>query len=253
MKIFIHIRLILVLLFTLNLQSTILNQQTSSLYAQDPQLFENDWYLQKVVIDGIDIFPPYPSVIGRVYFDTEFIEVVHPDCEEGFGKSINYLPDNIFETDNGGVVLLGICGDPLIIEFMDKHYSIYYDLNNEIAKNPFTYNFTQDNSLTNLTIVNTDGDKAIYGNEPLSINDIMAFDLTIYPNPSENAIFINSKGLYGISEFILYNSIGSVVFRTKHNDNPVSKLDISHVSSGLYILGISLKNGNIIYKKIVKK
>jgi len=49
----------------------------TSTYAQDPQLFENTWYLQKVVIDGETFFPPHNSEVSNVrleiwedHFDT---------------------------------------------------------------------------------------------------------------------------------------------------------------------------------------
>ena len=37
-----------------------------SSYAQNPQLFENTWYLQKIVIDNQDFFPPSNNEIEFV-------------------------------------------------------------------------------------------------------------------------------------------------------------------------------------------
>jgi hypothetical protein len=106
--------------------------------AQDPQLFENDWYLQKVIIDDNDVFPPFESVVGELYFTTDLIEVVHPNCEEALGGSIEYLPNNFFELNNAEVALIGTCGNQAVLEFLDQHYSIYRTEGNDgTAKNPF--------------------------------------------------------------------------------------------------------------------
>ena len=39
---------------------------STTAFAQDPQLFENEWYLQNVIIDGQDNFPPSNDELSYV-------------------------------------------------------------------------------------------------------------------------------------------------------------------------------------------
>ncbi len=75
--------------------------------------------------------------------------------------------------------------------------------------------------------------------------------LLVYPNPSEGMITIeipkgNSKT---DNQIFIYNSFGSMVWRTKTSAYIIST-DISHLAKGIYF--VKLNNGDkIITKKIV--
>jgi len=71
--------------------------------------------------------------------------------------------------------------------------------------------------------------------------------LTIYPNPTNSIITINSID-NSISEVSIYDINGRFLFQSKS-----SKIDISHLPTSIYLLKISLQNGNILNRKIVKK
>jgi hypothetical protein len=60
---------------------------STNAFAQDPQLFENDWYLQNVIIDGQDNFPPsnddVPFITITFIQNNSFISTYVCDALEG--------------------------------------------------------------------------------------------------------------------------------------------------------------------------
>ncbi|WP_034261276.1 T9SS type A sorting domain-containing protein [Altibacter lentus] len=221
--------------------------------AQDAQLFDNDWYLHKIVIDKTNYFPPYTSFEGRAYFSPEFIEVVHPSCEEGFQNNIQYTNNDVFEIGDGGVVLPGVCGDPVVWEFMEDHYEIYY-LDNNFAKNPFTYAFSSGSSgEIVLTVENADGNRAVYGNEQLSTPSFVLEACTLFPNPAVDQLNIASE--LDMAGYILeiYNLQGMVVSRPSSESISEKIIDVSMLSQGIYFLIIKDTQGQTEIKKFIKQ
>lgn len=84
--------------------------------------------------------------------------------------------------------------------------------------------------------------------DPLATNDFTNAEpeLSIYPNPTKNEI--NIKGFE-------YNSIsitslnGATIY---HSQSPVSKISLSNVPSGMYLVNIHTKQG-ILRRKIIKE
>ncbi|MFD2541312.1 T9SS type A sorting domain-containing protein [Lacinutrix gracilariae] len=83
----------------------------------------------------------------------------------------------------------------------------------------------------------------------LSVNDnnILDDSLSIFPNPTNSIITINSvkNSIFKVS---IYDINGRFLFQTNN-----SSIDISDLPSSIYLLKIVLDNGNIINRKIVKK
>ena len=86
------------------------------------------------------------------------------------------------------------------------------------------------------------------GNFPLSSNTINQETINIYPNPSSDFIYINSKDSdnYTIS---LFNILGELIIDKKIN---LQQLNLSNLPNGQYFLKIESKSG-IINEKILKK
>lgn len=78
-------------------------------------------------------------------------------------------------------------------------------------------------------------------------NYLIKDSLTIYPNPTNSIITINSID-NSISRVSIYDINGRFLFQTKS-----SKIDISHLPTSIYLLKIVLQNGNTLNRKIVKK
>ncbi len=85
------------------------------------------------------------------------------------------------------------------------------------------------------------------GNFPLSSNTINQETINIYPNPSSDFIYINSKDSdnYTIS---LFNILGELIIDKKIN---LQQLNLSNLPNGQYFLKIKSESG-IINEKILK-
>lgn len=81
----------------------------------------------------------------------------------------------------------------------------------------------------------------------LSISDFSKNNLTIYPNPAKNLITIDSTEK--ISEISLFNVQG----RKLDLQWDVDKIDISNLTTGIYLLKVTFENYSEVIKKIVKQ
>lgn len=84
--------------------------------------------------------------------------------------------------------------------------------------------------------------------EALSINDNALSQLSIYPNPSSNVININTPSSVEIISTELYDVLGNVVLRGTDN----KEINISNLSTGMYLLNITTNQGSIS-KKVFRK
>lgn len=82
-------------------------------------------------------------------------------------------------------------------------------------------------------------------NQPLGIDETSKMDITLYPNPTRNRIYLN--GISNNAEVGLFSVDGREVFTKQINGN--SELDLN-VETGMYMLKI-LSDGKSIIKKII--
>jgi hypothetical protein len=85
----------------------------------------------------------------------------------------------------------------------------------------------------------------------------LASVIELYPNPAENEVYIDFKGLRaGALNIKLYNDLGQIVFDQMYNleDTEESRiaLDIWKYASGVYFANITHSQGNVV-KKFVKR
>ena len=81
----------------------------------------------------------------------------------------------------------------------------------------------------------------------LGVGDNSNSNLRVYPNPSNDKIFIDSKK-ESIEGIIVYNVLGKQLFSKKGN---LKELDISNLQNGMYFLQITTEEGSFV-KKILK-
>ncbi|WP_445452187.1 T9SS type A sorting domain-containing protein [Flavobacterium sp. 25HG05S-40] len=74
-------------------------------------------------------------------------------------------------------------------------------------------------------------------------------NLIIYPNPAKDILKIMTSTEIEIQEYLIYNMLGEIVFRSFENNLAV---DVSHFNSGIYNLRIKTDKGTIT-KKFIKE
>jgi hypothetical protein len=81
---------------------------------------------------------------------------------------------------------------------------------------------------------------------PLSSKDFNTLNFEVYPNPTTSLITVKSKT--PISKINLYNILGHNIIEEQNT----SKIDISNLSSGYYLLKAEDAQGNVGIKKVLK-
>ncbi|MFV0565502.1 MAG: T9SS type A sorting domain-containing protein [Flavobacteriaceae bacterium] len=95
------------------------------------------------------------------------------------------------------------------------------------------------------TVFTSDALVVVVDDSALSMSDKLAANISVYPNPTANFVFINS--VEGFELATVFNSLGQVVMKTESE-----QLDFSALAKGLYFVKIKNSNNAEITKKIVK-
>ena len=87
--------------------------------------------------------------------------------------------------------------------------------------------------------------RCLQGQGAVGINQNMhnqGFD--VYPNPADETISVNCNS--GSGKVFIYNILGAVVLQ-QNVENASNRIDISHLSAGMYL--ITFESGNTTYQK----
>ena len=83
--------------------------------------------------------------------------------------------------------------------------------------------------------------------EALSINDNILSQLSVYPNPTNDIVTVKMPSNIEVVSMKLFDVLGNLVLKNANT----SRLDVSNLSSGLYLLDITTTAGSVS-KKIVR-
>lgn len=83
----------------------------------------------------------------------------------------------------------------------------------------------------------------------LSINEYLASQITISPNPTHNKLTIYNNSAYSINTIKVYDVLGRLVLI---ENNPSRQLDVSSISTGLLYIKLETDQG-VLTKKIIKE
>jgi hypothetical protein len=84
--------------------------------------------------------------------------------------------------------------------------------------------------------------------EQTGIRKITYGDLHVYPNPAVDYLYLSVE--VPLTRVDIYNSLGQLI---KALDNPYRKIDVSELSSGIYMLNATDANGVIYKSKFLRK
>lgn len=220
--------------------------QTSS--AQDPQLLENTWYLQNVIINGQNNFPPS---------NDELISVPAEFSQDGFFTSVCNELTGFIEYEINSFSF----PQPLETTFIDCQFQvnedfevIYFNYYYSGPGNLYNYTITTDsNENKTLVVISNTGDQAIYGDHILSSQDFYSSQFAILPNPAKNELFLTSKYTSGTLTLKIFNIEGKLLSTQTLEIANQTSIDVSQLVSGIYFLNIEDENGNTTTKKFIKQ
>lgn len=84
--------------------------------------------------------------------------------------------------------------------------------------------------------------------KPSSISEIVKNEISIYPNPTENELFLDIDNITNPLTLSVYNNLGELVF-TKNNLFGSQKIDVSHLQNGIYFTSLfNQKTNQTVFK-----
>ena len=130
------------------------------------------------------------------------------------------------------------------INIIDEWRYIYnYTENNNLLSKEFQVYDTITNSWENVSLQNN------YWSILVGTNTIPENHTIIFPNPTTNVIYINSKPGVIVNSFNLFSRTGQNILNIKLPENTI---DISNLKPGLYFAEIKTSEGSVMRKLIVQ-
>ena len=225
---------------------------TSGVFAQEPQLFDIDWYVTSIDLDGNNYptppISPINSGIAHVTFVENTKEFFAFFCDS-LGGPTYVATDTSFELSGSVVFLIGTCETKQESIFQPKYFNVFLDDVGNFL-NPFAYEFTTNGSEILLSITNSEGNTAYYSNQPLNTPDFLSQSVQLYPNPVLDNLNIASEAL--LQSIRIYDIQGREVYATQFQPgNP--KINTEALKTGVYFLIAESDTGQQLTAKFVKK
>ncbi|PKP25510.1 MAG: hypothetical protein CVU03_07850 [Bacteroidetes bacterium HGW-Bacteroidetes-2] len=215
-------------------------------YAQDPLLFETDWFLMELTVDGELIPIPNNGEIDEVTLNFINVDGFYTvPCNSYNIETIDFSSTSF--TIISSVVFDDNCGLPSTQLFEGIYTDGFFLLSTN--NQPFDYVLESGaNNTQMLTITNIEGDVAIYGNAALGLGENPLKAVILYPNPAQDFLHIEN-GSNSLTSISLYTISGRVVFKTSSN---LQQIDLSLFPAGLYFITLEDDRGGKVTKKVVK-
>ena len=212
----------------------------------------------KFVYQKTSLTPPPPAPTHTVTFNVHTDLIAGNVSADGIYIGGGFVGGNdallLDDSDGDGVwsgssSLDAAGGHFTILNGNCSDWSCKEDISGQVCADPNAFNdrnnllggFTQDTTL-NLQYGSCD--------EPgTGINEIDN-NLSIYPNPANGLLNINSK--QKINTVSVYNMIGNLVM-VKNIYNSQSILEIENLTNGVYFIQLNLNDGSLLNSKFIKK
>lgn len=225
--------------------------------AQQQDLFDNNWYLTMITVDGEDfITPPSDthSVMGTqisLNYITKFpnVEYFYTTSCNQYDIIMQNLNDASFTVTDIGTTLEE-CMYPLYAAHDMRLYSFFGGgLGEHFPWEGFLYEIilNPDNSKA-LKITNPDGDIALYNNEILSTDDL-EFDQNPFLMTFQNDHLIIQSNSSNVQSISIYDLSGKQLLNAKVLNG---KLNTKGLPKGIYLIQLTDEKGNLFHKKLRK-
>lgn len=217
--------------------------------AQQSDLINNTWILEKLILDNTEyLFPtlpvegnlPHPK--GRIIFYNNYFST---SICNGMGGDISYTESNITITASG--LTLGGC--PVgYYDYEGLYFGSFFGgtVGNGTYYSSYNYSIDNVDNKKVLALVNPQGDKAFYrssGN--MAVIEVSSKIISLYPNPVKVNFTIDTNNK--IEQVEIYSINGQLLKAVKSK-----KINISDLPKGNYLVKIKTDR-EIITQKIIKE
>jgi hypothetical protein len=219
---------------------------------QDSDLVETFWYLTEINLAGTILAPPVneelspPSLSFQPLGNSYTLSSCGCFCWGGnlnFGTDFFVLPEGLF------LLLIGGCTIPENNNFDTVYFDEFFQHEIPAVSDNIHFNIAMDSEGNKqLTLTNSNGDTAIYGDQLLSIQATNTSSFSLISNPVENTLALQFATSTHNRTIVIYDIMGKLHSATKHYEGTTFLQDVSALNSELYVVVVT--EGD---KKSVKK
>lgn len=212
-------------------------------------------------VDNIFVF--FHQLLWRT--NNNIYSNVHPNSTAGMADTINFWTEiePIFNELSNQVFMC--CGDVgaacWSADFMYDNYDnisfIASGMGEDDGDNFIIFNSDTDKNISydliciNEPELNCFGELTAYQISPNGIPDLVQQEIIVYPNPASNNITIEVKNKLP-SNINILNMRGELMIRKEHIYKAIINIDISTLSSGIYLITISNHNSHSTTKLVIQ-
>lgn len=226
------------LLFSINLVS-----------AQDLRLFENTWYLTKILSNGIDYLPPTSTEVSLINlnfnqqentFNTNYCNTIYGGVV--FGNNLTDFSLNTY------AVTLRLCNSQSINSY--ENFYINFFIGNS-PNNNFSYTIQENGTEKILTINSVSNVKALYSSKNLSTIDFKALDFKAYYELSTASLVLELDNQNAKSAIVeVFDILGKKIL-SKSFYTSQTKITTENLPSGIYFIKIATDNQFGVKKVVI--
>ena len=227
---------------------------------QEEELKNNEWYVHKVVRDGVEYLAPVneerENFLQPVSFNfSSFHNYFFGYYCYSYGlEEIAFFENNSFKSSYWTTFPLFECQNADNMVFSGKYMSVMLYQETDLL---FHYDISDINASTKqLILTNGNGDKGYFYTSVLSVNAPKFKEVNIYPNPVSDRLVVNMAAVVsGNYRYQLYDSTGKNVLTFQNTAGTEVVLDVKRLAAGVYWLRISEegRENEQYFRKIIKK
>lgn len=220
-------------------------------FAQDPELDDNTWYLQNVIINGTNNPVPENGEIGD-NGDVPLNFLIPPHDFQTY--ACNGLDGSLSFNDVNSSFTVSDLGQTLVscaISANNNFEELYFGLYWANYSNPFSYGITTNSSVSTLTITAANGDQAIYGNFRLGVSQFKVSDIKTYPNPVIDELIVEKQNTTESMTLHVFNMNGQLMLSQSIHSKQMA-INVTELKSGVYFFVFEDTYSRKEIRKIIK-
>ncbi len=216
-------------------------------FAQDLQLFENDWYLYEVMSNDLgtlyDVSLIEPPIVPYLTISEDLNFNGLGACNT-FSGVYEFFPSNELSPLNF-ITTTNDCGIQQHNSFEDEYFGFIHG--------GYWYIITEDSEGKVLTLESALMGYAVFKSYPLSTSDFQKNKFQLYPNPAKDKLYLRATNTTANLKVKILNTAGKLLSTQKLELENQSSIDVSQLAAGIYFLNIEDENGNTTIKKFLKE
>tara|TARA_R110002072_G_scaffold7503_2_gene40343 strand:- start:75128 stop:75847 length:720 start_codon:yes stop_codon:yes gene_type:complete len=224
-----------------------------AVYAQDPdpRLFDTQWYLTSLVVAANNIEIPKTNELDNieVTFQTSGVRTLACDVIRS-DIDVSNFNESSFIADAWFILPLG-CTQQSTSDFQDFYFDQFFKFDEFNV--PFTYTLEEVGAEgLQLTITNSEGDTAVYGNAALAIQETPTATVALFPNPATDTVRVQLTENTFIESVHIYSLQGALVAQEKTKGTNIYTLNLDQLAAGIYFFQVIDTRGRIHIQRLVK-